>query len=376
VYFFMLDLERGEFSRNRVKAALHHPYRRIDFRYELLDKYGRKKTDLYNVLSAEVQHQALATIKRTARFTLRDESEINYLQDRIRPIIKIFIPGILLNVGWAEFPLGEFLLSSPIRYEKDGQILRDVEAYDGLVVLRDDKFEDRYTIKAGTNYISAVVAILASAGISKYNIEQTDKALSKDIEFEIGREKLYAVNEVLRQINYEQIHVDVNGYYVSSYYRSPTDRAAEYDYITDSKSITFGGYSEELDNFDVPNKWVVCRSNPDQEPIRSVYTNANPNSPTSTVNRGRTIVDYRELEEVADQESLNAYIERIAFNASQVYGKVEFETAIMPFHDYADVLNIEFSDLNISGKFLETAWSFPLEVGGKMKHSVRKVVNI
>lgn len=391
----MQILERDGFTEAQIKLALHYPHRRIDFRYELLDKDGVKKADLYNVLSAEVSHKALATIKRTARFTLRDEENINYLQDRIRPIARVFVPPgrvfpnyfafysqqfaalieeakIAITSGWAEFSLGEFLLSSPTRTEDNGQIIRDVEAYDGLVILNDDKFDADYTVAAGTNYVQAIIDILSSAGITKYNLQETDKTLSNDIVFSIGTEKLLAINELLRSINYESIHVDVNGYFTSAYYRSPADRASEYDYFTNSESVIFGGFSEELDTFELANKWVIKADNGESVPLVSVHTNDNPESELSTTSRGRNIVDYREINDVADQETLDAYTQRIAYESTQVYGKVIFETGLMPMHDYFDVFNVYFNDLNISGKYSETSWTMPLSVGAKMKHEIRR----
>lgn len=391
----MQILARDGFTEAQVKLALHYPHRRMDFRYELLDKEGNKKADLYNVLAAEVSHSALATIKRTARFTLRDDDTIDYLQDRIRPIVRVFIPPgrIFANYfafysqqfaalieeakeattsGWVEFYLGEFLLSSPTRTEENGQVIRDVEAYDGLVTLTDDKFDSDYTIAAGTNYIQAVIDILASAGIAKYNIPETDKVLSKDIVLNVGEEKLSAINDLLKAINYESIHVDVNGYFTSAYYRSPADRASEYEYFTNSDSVVFGGYSEELDAFALPNKWVVKADRGEAEPLVSTYVNDKPESPLSTINRGRNIVDYRELNDIADQVTLDDYTERIAYESSQRFGKIIFETGIMPFHDYSDVFDIHFNDLGVSGKYSETSWTMPLAVGAKMKHEIRR----
>ena len=75
------------------------------------------------------------------------------------------------------------------------------------------------TVTAGKRYYDAVVAILQSACITKWNIEQTDKVLATDIEFEPGWEKLYAINELLRQINYGGLKQDVYGYYISASYR-------------------------------------------------------------------------------------------------------------------------------------------------------------
>lgn len=369
----MLPLERGGFSRQEVIDALHGKYapRKIRFRYALLDSDENFIRTLDTVESGEVSMASLASIKRTARFRIKDTEDINWLSDRIQPFVEIKVKD-----EWIEFPLGIFLLSSPTRSDQNKNVYRDVEAYDGLLVLKDDKFETRYTITAGTNYRDAAISILASAGITKHNIEQTDKVLPNDFDFEPGTEKLYAVNELLRQINFNQLFVDVYGYYTSSTYRSPSVLSAEYTYADNSLSITYSGMTEELDLFNVPNKWTVVCSNPESEPLVSSYTNESLESPTSTVNRGRTIVDYREIDNIADQQSLDAYVQRIAFEASQIYGKLEFETAINPSHDFADVLQINYSPLGISDKYAETGWTIPLVAGGKMRHSLRKVVNI
>jgi hypothetical protein len=369
----MLSLVNYPYSRQEIIDTLHGKYgqRHIKFRYDLLDKNDQKKGELDNVLGGEVSMASLSSIKRTARFRLKDKGEINWLSDRIQPFALLR----MRNGNYIEFPLGIFLLSSPIRKDSNKNVYREVEAFDGLLILRDDKFDTRYTVTAGTNYRQAVIDILASAGITKQNIEQTDKVLPVDMEFAPGTEKLEAINALLQAINYTPIHVDVYGYFTSMTYRSPSIRAAEYTYKDDELSIIYPGMEEELDLFNVPNKWVVVCSNAEQS-LFSTYTNDNPNSPTSTVNRGRTIVDYREVTDIADQQSLDAYVQRIAFEASQVYGKLTFETAIMPHHDYMDVLQIEYSSLGIKGKYVETGWTMPLQAGARMKHEVRKVVSV
>lgn len=396
----MQPLARNGFTAEQVKAAIHMAggSRKIDFRYELLDKNENVIGNLDNVIDAEVSMDSLASIKRTARFKLKDDGSINFLSDRIRPYLRLYIPpGKLLGRyhyflqssfaaefdlragpdqgGWIEFPLGIFLLSSPTRKDSNQSVYRDVEAYDGTLILRDDKLDTRYTIPAGTNYRQAVIDILASAGIAKHNIEQTDKVLPVDMEFAPGTEKLEAINALLQAINYTPLYVDVYGYFTSMTYRSPSTRSAEYTYKDDELSIIYAGVEEELDIFNVPNKWIVVCSSAEQS-LMSTYTNTNPNSPTSTVNRGRTIVDYREVTDIADQQSLDAYVQRIAFEASQVYGKLTFETALNPLHDYMDVLEIDYSPLGIKGKYVETGWTMPLKAGARMKHEVRKVVSI
>ncbi|WP_153124689.1 hypothetical protein [Peribacillus tepidiphilus] len=369
----MLSVINFPYSRQEIINVLHGKYgqRHFKFRYELLDKDDRKIGELDTVESGEVSMASLSSIKRTAKFQLKDRGEIDWLSDRIQPFALLR----MRDGKYIEFPLGIFLLSSPTRKDSNKNIYRDVEAFDGLLILRDDKFDTRYTVPAGTNYRQAVIDILASAGITKHNIEQTDKVLPVDMEFEPGKEKLEACNALLQAINYTPLYVDVYGYFTSMTYRSPSIRSAEYTYKDDELSIIYPGMEEELDLFNVPNKWVVVCSSAEQS-LMSSYTNSNPNSPTSTVSRGRTIVDYREVTDIADQQSLDAYVQRIAFEASQVYGKLTFETAINPLHDYMDVLEIDYSPLGITGKYSETSWTMPLKAGARMKHEVRRVVSI
>ncbi|MHC8516767.1 hypothetical protein [Sporosarcina sp. ITBMC105] len=397
----MLDLSYGNYTRDQVVAALHSPHLTYDFRYELLDGLNRVKGDIDGVLSARIDHSSLATIKRSAVFTIAEEyaGEINWLNDRIKPYMRIKMPASRVlareyaffshihaaevtpvdneqTQGWVEYPLGVFLLSSPIRKDDGVAVMREVEAYDGLIVLRDDKFTDRHAITEGTSYYDAIIAILTSAGITQYNIEQTDATLTRDIEFAPGVEKLRAVNELLTQLNYVPMHVDVHGYYTTYQYRSPAERSEEYTYADDAQSITLIGAEEELDLMDVHNVFTAIRSNPDEPPLMSTYINDNPESPTSTVSRGRNIVDIRELDDIASQEALDAYVRRIAFEASQVYGRIRFKTQLMPMHGYADVLRFKYSPLGIDGKYVELSWSMDLQTGGTMTHELRKIVDV
>ena len=195
-------------------------------------------------------------------------------------------------------------------------------------------------------------------------------------EFKIGTSKLQAVNELLSAINYTPIWVDATGYFTAYPYVSPADRRADYTYQDDELSVLYNGMEEELDLTETANSWVVTQSNPEKTPLTSTKVNDNPESPTSTVNMERTIVDFREVDDIADQATLDAYVERIAFEASQVFGKLKFKTALMPFHEYSDVLRVKYDALKIDYKFSETNWTMKLQAGGEMEHEVRRVVNI
>lgn len=408
-YYRMYDIDGGEapplppdeqplYTNIEVKEMLHakRGHRNIRFRYDLLDKNDRKIRTLSNVLNGTVTMQAFASIKRTATFTIReDENEpINFLTDRIQPFVEFKMPDIwkqdttgnrvLVEGTWISYSLGIFILSSPTKREEGDFIYRDIEAYDKGVILEEDKFIERTIFTRGTTYVDAIISILKGAGITKYNIESDDKALTSDREYEPGTPKSKPIADFLNAINYTPIWVDEYGYFTSSPYISPRDAPIDYTYDTDEFSVISQGMEEELDLYSVPNAWVAYYSSADLvddiggEPVTLTanYTNSNPDSPTSTVSRGRTIVDYRQIEEIANQASLEAYIERIAFEASQIFGKVKFTTAIMPFHKFQDVLFLHNPTLGIEAKYAETSWSIPLVAGGLMSHEARRVIDI
>lgn len=407
----MQALEQGGYTSEQVRDMLHGKYgsRVVRFRYDLLDRDEKKKGELKRVLSGEVSMGAFNTIKRTAKFTLEDEyidqreyytwesigdstwqsfglqvfadmfsidmasaPKVDWLNDRIQPFVMFQMP----DGGWVEFSLGVFLLSSPTKQDANGQVLRSVEAYDGLIILDQDKFTERAFYSAGTSYEDAIFDILKSAGIDKINIEIPKLTLPNDKEYPLGDSKLSAINDLLDSVNNTPLWVDAGGYFRSSPYERPDEKAIGYTYSDQELSIIVEGIEEELDLFDIPNSWVITVSNPESEPMTARRDNTNIDSPTSIPSRDRRIVDFRQVDDMASQEALEAYVERIASEASQVYGKVKFSTPIMPHHEYYDVLELNYDPLGISGRFSETGWTIKLEAGGMMTHEVRRVVSI
>jgi hypothetical protein len=134
---------------------------------------------------------------------------------------------------------------------------------------------------------------------------------------------------------------------------------------------------QELDLFNVPNQWVMVVSEPELDPpLRSVYTNSDPASPTSTVRRQRTITDYREEQEAVDQASLDGKVARLAFEASQVYESIPFQTALMPIHSGNDVYRLVVSRLAINAAYVEHSWKMTMKAGVPMDHVARRVVTV
>lgn len=369
----MLSLEKNGYTEQQIIKALHSN-REIDIRYNLLNKFDIRIGELTSPQSGNsIEMNSLAEIKRTATFNIKENelNDIDWLNDRIQPIFCLKMPN-----GFVEWSLGIFLISSPTRHEEYSQIWRTIEAYDSSLILKEDKFDNRYRIVAGTNYVNAIIDILNSGLIRKINIPDNNYLIPTDKEFEIGTTKLEAVNSLLKEINFNSLFVDENGIFTSGPYILPTNRQVEYSYRDNELSIIYPGAVDELDLFNVPNKWIVASSNPERQPLISTYTNNSPVSVTSVYNRQRNIVKYVQLNDILDQNTLDEYTKRLVFQDSQIYKKAIIETALMPHHSYDNLLFLDHSTLGIATNYIETRWKMDLKVGGRMKHECRKVINI
>jgi len=371
----MRSLDLAPYGPDQVSDALtaaKSGSREVRFRYERWSKENKYLGPMQGVRDAKVSHRAFADIPRTASLTFAEESDIDWLNDRVKPYVMLRMP----DDGWVEWSLGLFLMSTTKRRATSVNTGRPVDAYDQTIVLREDKLGDRLVIAAGSNVVVAVNDVLAGAGITLRNITTSSSTLPVDREWEPGTSKAQVVNDLLLSINYGSLWFDADGYAIGVPYKPPSETGAQWSYLDDQRSTMLPGLDVSLDLFNVPNKWVVIVSEPDRPLLRAEYTNTNPDSPTSTVNRGRTIVDFRETENAVSQAVLDARVLRIAHEASQVYEYLELPTLAMPIHEHLDVLEVRFGRLGVEALFQETGWDLTLRAGVPMNHQMRRLVQV
>ena len=129
----------------------------------------------------------------------------------------------------------------------------------------------------------------------------------------------------------------------------------------------------ETDAFDAPNVFVVQCSNPDLEaPLTAVSVNDSPTSALSVFRRGRRIVQVSNVDNIADQESLQAYADRLRLQSMQSYDTITLYTANKPGHGVRDTVAVVHPEAG--GLYQEIAWSLVLEPGAQMYHKLQKAV--
>lgn len=370
------DRNPNSHTEAEILAALRgaEGSRYFSFRYELLDAGNVFVQDLPDtVLAGRVSMNWLADIKRTAMITVRERGEIDFLSDRIKPYVRLRIPPYGTD-DYVEWPQGVFLLSSPKRnVDEQGVITREVECYDALKVFLDEKVDTRYTVAVGASYTATISTLLGNIPKS---VAPSTKTLVTAKEYEPGTTKLKIINDLASAINFESLSFDEDGVAIVQPYRDPSGRAEEYVYSADRDSLILPNVDEEIDLFDVANRWTLVVSDPDRPPLTSTYTNTDPASPTSTIGRQRIITDFRTEEDAPDLATLNAKVQRLAFEASQVYQAIDFTTGMMPIHSGNDVYRITYPSLAVNAKFSEQTWDMELRAGAAMKHRARRVVSV
>jgi hypothetical protein len=280
--------------------------------------------------------------------------------------------------GYAEWPLGVFLLTTPARnVDIAGVVTRDVEAYDQTIVLQDDTVPDRYFVGASYPYTDAINELLGNtAGIASFSISASTTVTPAALEWEPGTSKYRIVADLLSAINFGSLWFDGDGVARAEPYRSPVDRDAEFEYRTDDVSVILPDAENSLDLYAVPNRWVLIVSNSDQPPLRAEIMNTDPSSPTSVPNRGRIITRVITDAEAPNQAVLNAKAERFRDEDGQYYETISFKTALMPYHGNADVFDFEYHRFVGYGRFLETKWEMDLVQGAEMSHEARRTVSV
>lgn len=375
----MKSLAVNGYTAPQVLAALRGitGVRTVDFRYELLTSAGAVIKTLTNVKkdTGSIDNNSDQAIIRTGKLTVVEDGTINYMSNRVKFYMRLLMPG----GGWAEWPLGVFLMTTPTKgVDASGALTRQIEAYDLTLALQTDKVPSRYYVAANAKYTDAIAELLAgTVGLLGSNITTSATVLPAAKEWDPGTPKYDIVTDLTKALNYNNIWFDGNGVAQVTPWIDPNTRTAGYDYSTDAYSvITSDGAQQTLDTFKIPNSWVFYVSNPDRPALRVTRQNVAAASPLSIANRGQTITDYVQIDDAPDLFVLGSIADQKVYDATLIYDIVEFNTALMPMHETFECFTINYGDLAVTGKYVETNWGMTLSAGGKMTHKAQKAVQV
>lgn len=338
--------------------------RTVEARLDII-RNGVKAGELEAISPPTILMNSSAQIKQSLTAAVKKNPDFNALSDEIRPVL--ILDGI-------EQPCGVFLPATVTeKYVADLNTF-ELEAYDRGWRVDTTLWLPSQKIAAGTLYLDAIEQLLVSAGIALVLKTPTAAVIGTDRTWEAGTSCLAIINELLAEINYDQLWFDENGFArLSPFVRASAENIAHVLDGSDVRSMILPEYTDELDIYAAANVFICVVSSPDrEEPLVATAVNDNPASPLSVPRRGRRIHRYVKINDIASQEDLDAYAQRLCWESMAFGETISLSTALKTGWGVNDVVALKVSDR--SGIYLSTGWKMELAAGGKMSHTLRRVV--
>lgn len=356
--------------------------RTLELRYEILRRgaflgYLAAPTAETPTLRGDVDSEIKTALSGTFGSFVTDADgsrvEPDWLSDEIRP---------MLIIDGAASPLGVFSAAQVTPVDADGAESLQIEAFDRCWRVRDTKAEDRVYYAAGTGYVTAVEQLLVAAGISGILATPSAETLKEAREWAIGSSYLAIVNELLGEINYNPLYFTAEGYAVLEPASVPTAAQLKHRISDDPDDLAAGAdridallprLTRTTDVYNAPNVFVAWCANPEKTGnMVARAENLNPQSPLSVPRRGRRIVQVTQVDNIASQSELQAFVDRQR-NESLISGEtLRISTALLPGYGVRDVVGLKYKDL--SALCLLQAYTMELRVGGTMQMTLQRVV--
>lgn len=340
--------------------------RTIDFRYVVV----RGAADFCEISPAEggeptIRMDKDAEIKMSLSGTFIPDDRVDWLTDRIRA--EMILDGVT-------YPLGIFLPATVRTNFQDGVRSEAIEAYDQCWLMRDTRKESTVMIPSGTKYIAAVQQLLLDAGVALNLATPSTAVISEDRTWDIGTDHLTIANELLTEINYKPVWFNAQGMAVLEPQSAPSAENIQHTLDEgDVRSMLLPQMTREADIYQAPNVFVVSVGNPDKGTnMTATAVNDYVNSPLSVQRRGRRIVKFIKLNNIAGQTQLQRYADLQVRLSMYVAETVEIVTGLLPGYGVADIVA-----LNMAGVFsvcVEQSWEMHLATGGDMRHTLERVV--
>lgn len=338
-------------------------YNTQSFKYIALDRNLQPIRDIsaYVEDGGTVEYNSLTRLKANCTITVSLSSE---------EVLNLYAIRIYNCLNDLEECLGTFIISTPDhKFEEDLQTIECV-GYSTLWLISNNSPSSRYYVGKGTNCIAEVKRILTMLGFS-FSIADCDKTTSTNREWQLGSYYLDIINDLLDTAGYTSLYVDVLGSYKSAPYVLPEDR--EIDLIlnkNDIDSMIEPTQISTLDKFNVYNKFILYVNNPELD-LYAVYERTDGDTGT---NNAPVNTYVEELQDISDYDTLYGKCKQKSADSVSIYNKVQISIATRMIPTY--LATISLRHYQSRGKYSCTSFSIPLEVGGSMDISLRRLVSI
>ena len=243
--------------------------------------------------------------------------------------------------------LGTFLVQTPSS-DFDGKNRNvTMDCYTPLLELKENPPPLGYTLMKGENIIERAYEICRENCRAPVVETKLEKVLEANFVSNTDDTWLVFLQDLLAQAKYK-FYLDEEGKILFAPIQKLEQLKPVWTFNDDNSSILYPDINLEHDLYGIPNVVeVVCSTGTEMYTARIV--NDDPNSPTSTVNRGREIL-YREtspnIQGIPSVEQINEYAEALLEELSSVEYQVSYKHGYCPVRVGDCVrLNYERADL-------------------------------
>lgn len=238
---------------------------------------------------------------------------------------------VIQNGFTSRFPLGTFLLQSPAA-EFDGKHSSySIDAYTPLMELKESYPPIGYSVLKGTKIMPLAANICREHMRAPIVTAKCEETLYSDFVANLDDTWITFIKDFISNAKF-QIKLDELGRAIFEPIVDDASLRPVKEFNDDNSSILLPTLKDDRDLYGIPNVVEVVYST-DKKHLHSRVVNNDPNSPISTITRGREIV-HREsnpkFSGTPTQELIDAYAEQLLRSLSCLEHKVTFTHSYYP----------------------------------------------
>lgn len=262
--------------------------------------------------------------------------------------IRVYLVAVQNGVTY-RVPLGTFLIETP-SWSFDGKVKSSsVDAYTPLIELKENLPPIGYSLLKEDNIMDAAYRICREQARAPVVATECDSTLHDDFVANTNDTWLSFTSDLIANAKYE-FALDELGRIIFSPKQDTASLQPVWTYDDDNSSILYPEITFNKDLYGIPNVVEVVYSNGGSN-YYARAVNVNPNSPISTVNRGRTIT-YREtnpsLNGSPTERQTQEYAERLLKELSTLECTVTYSHGYCPVR-LNDCVRLNYTRSGLSG---------------------------
>lgn len=230
-----------------------------------------------------------------------------------------------------KIPLATCLVQTPTKKYNGKYVSQSLDAYSPLTELKENYPPIGYSVMKNTRLMPLVSSLCEEHMRAPVVANDNSKILETDFTAEPDETWLSFINSLLGQAEFS-FELDPTGEVLFAPIQDMASLQTVWTYDDDNSSILYDEIEIERDLYGIPNTIEIIFSK-DSYYLYTKVINEDPNSPVSTVNRGRTIT-YRETNPdvfgIPNQQQLDDYAIQKLRNLSSLEYKITYSHAYCP----------------------------------------------